>query len=76
MSIAYFDNSDHNNMVYYVQTACVIIAINHVSFQPYKKRMLNVLDTAILLTMLLVVHLNNFNYSKPYILLFIPMTQN
>ena len=80
MLIAYFGNSDHNNMMYYIQTACVIIAINHVSFQPYKKQVLNVLDAAILLTMLLVVNLNNFDYSQPamagliYTLLFIPMT--
>ena len=80
MLIAYFGNSDRNNMVYYIQTACVIIAINHISFQPYKKQILNILDAAILLTMLLVVNLNNFNFSKPalggliYILLFIPIT--
>ena len=42
--------------------------------------MLNVLDAAILLTVLLVVNLNNFDFSKAamagliYTLLFIPMT--
>ena len=79
MLIAYFGNSNHNNMVYYMQTACVIIAINHISLQPYKKQMLNVLDAAILLTMLLTVNLNNFDFSEHttailiYILLFIPL---
>ena len=78
MLIVYFGNNDHNNMIYYLQTACVIIAINHVSLQPYKKHVLNVLDAAILLTMLLVVNLNNFNFSRStiaglaYTLLFIP----
>ena len=79
MLIVYFGNNDHNNMIYYLQTACVIIAINHVSLQPYKKHVLNVLDAAILLTMLLVVNLNNFDFSKHtaagliYTLLFIPL---
>ena len=56
MLIAYFGNSDYNNMVYYTQTACVIIVMNHVFFWPYKKHLLNVLDVAILLTMLLVIN--------------------
>ena len=79
MLIAYFGNSDHDNMVYYTQTACVIIVMNHVLFWPYKKHLLNVLDAAILLTMLLVVNLNNFDFSKTamtgltYTLLIIPL---
>ena len=66
-------------MMYYIQTACVIIVMNHVCFQPYKKRVLNTLDAAILLIMLLVVNLNNFNFSQPatvgliYTLLLIPL---
>ena len=79
MLIAYFGNSDYNNMVYYMQTACVVIVMNHIFFWPYKKYLLNVLDAAILLTMLLVINLNNFDFSKPaiigltYTLLFIPL---
>ena len=77
--IAYFGNSDYNNMVYYIQTACVIIIMNHAFFHPYKKHLVNVLDAAILLTMLLIVNLNNFNFTKSvtaglvYTLLFIPL---
>ena len=79
MLIVYFGNTDHHNMTYYMQTACVIITINHVSLQPYKKHILNILDTAILLTMLLVINLNNYNFSRStiagliYTLLFIPL---
>ena len=77
--IAYFGNSDYNDMVYYIQTACVIIIMSHVCFHPYKNHFLNVLDAAILLTMLLVVNLNSFSFSKSttagliYTLLFIPL---
>ena len=79
MLIAYFGNSDSSNMVYYLQTACVIMVIIQICFRPYKKHVLNVLDTIILLNMLLVVNLNNFNFTESttvglvYTLLFIPL---
>jgi len=79
MLIAYFGNSDYNNMVYYIQTACVIVVMNHICFQPYKKYLLNILDAVILLTMVLVVNLNTHDFSKSatagliYTLLFIPL---
>ena len=79
MLIAYFGNSDDSNLVYYMQTACVIIVMNHVCFRPYKKQLLNVLDAAILLTMLLVANLNNVDFSESaitglvYTLIFIPL---
>ena len=79
MLIAYFGNSDYSSMVYYMQTACGIIVINQLCFRPYKKHVLNVLDTAILLTVLLVVNLNNFDFPEATTvglvctLLFIPL---
>ena len=79
MLIAYFGNTDHNDVVYYIQTVCVIIVMSLFCFHPYKNHLLNILDAAILLIMLLVVNLNNFNFSKSttagliYILLFIPL---
>ena len=80
MLIAYFGNSDYSNMVYYAQVTCVVIVMNHVCFCPYKKHLLNVLDAAILLTMLLVVNLNNnVDFSESaitgliYTLVFIPL---
>ena len=62
--IAYFGNSDYSSMVYYIQTACVIIVMNHICFRPYKNNALNILDTVVLLIMLLIVSLNNFNFSE------------
>ena len=64
MVIAYFGNSDYSSVVYYIQTASVIIVMNHISFQPYKSSAVNKLDTIVLLIMLLLISLNNFNFSK------------
>ena len=61
--IAYFANNDYNNMIYYLQTACVIIAMTHIWIQPYKNDMLNVMDMIILLIMLLIVNLSAFKFS-------------
>ena len=68
MLIAYFGNSDYSSMVYYIQTACVIIVMNHICFQPYKNNALNMLDTVVLLIMLLIVSVNNFNFSESAII--------
>ena len=64
MMIAYFGNSGYSNMVYYIQTASVVIVMNHICFQPYKSSAVNKLDTIVLLIMLLLISLNNFNFSK------------
>ena len=53
--------------LYYLQTACVIIVMIHVWIKPYKSKTLNVLDGIILLTMILVVNLNSFVFSRPSI---------
>ena len=63
MLITYFANNDYNNMIYYLQTACVVIAMTHILFQPYKNVTLNMIDTTILLNMLLIVNLNSFSFS-------------
>ena len=79
MSIAYFGNRDHSDMVYYIQTACVIIVMSLFCLRPYKNQLLNILDVAILLIMLLVVNLNNYTFTKSttagliYTLLLIPL---
>ena len=79
MLIAYFGNSDYNNMVYYMQTACVIFVMSHILLWPYKNVVVNVLDAAILLAMLLLVNLNNVDFSESattaltYIILFTPL---
>ena len=64
MLIAFFGNGDYSSMVYYIQTACVIIVMNHICFQPYKDKTLNNLGTIVLLIMVLIVNLNNFNFSE------------
>ena len=63
MLITYFANNDYNNMIYYLQTACVIIAMTHIWIQPYKNDVLNVIDAIILLIMLLIVNLSAFSFS-------------
>ena len=63
MLITYFANNDYNNMIYYLQTACVIIAMTHIWIQPYKNDILNVMDAIILLIMLLIVNLSAFSFS-------------
>lgn len=47
-------------MLYYLQTACVIIAMIHAYIQPYGSDRLNGLDTMILLILVLVVNVNTF----------------
>ena len=63
MLITYFANDDYNNMIYYLQTACVVITLIHMLVQPYKNDILNMLDATILLIMLLIVNLNSFTFS-------------
>jgi len=67
MLIVYFVNSDYSNMIYCLQTACVIIAMTHVLIRPYKTTLFNTMDTMVLLTLLLVVNLSAFDFSQPLI---------
>ena len=60
--IAYGVNSNYDNMLFYLQTACVVIAMIHMWAQPYKDESLNVLDGIILLVMVLVVNINTFPF--------------
>ena len=64
MLITYFANDDYNNMIYYLQTACVVITMTHIWIQPYKNDILNVMDAIILLIMLLIVNLSSFSFSN------------
>ena len=61
--IVYVGNGDYYKMLYYLQTACIIIAMIHICFQPYKNNLLNALDGVILLILVLVVNLNTFSFS-------------
>ena len=58
--IVYIFNSNYSNMLFYLQTVCVIIALIHMWFQPYHNELLNALDGVILLVMVLLVNINTF----------------
>ena len=69
--MVYVGNGDYYKMLYYLQTACVIIAMIHMCFQPYKKNILNALDGVILLILVLVVNLNTFSFLSSAVLIFL-----
>ena len=62
--IVYVGNGDYYKMLFYLQTACIVIAMIHICLQPYKKKfnLLNALDGVILLILVLVVNLNTFSF--------------
>ena len=60
--IVYIFNSNYSNMLFYLQTACIIIAVIHMWFQPYHNELLNALDGVMLLVMVLVVNINTFTF--------------
>ena len=51
-------------MLAYLQTACVIMAMIHMWFQPYQNEFLNALDGVILLLITLEVNLSIFPFLK------------
>ena len=63
IAIVYISN--FNNGLYYLQTACIIIVTIHIWIKPYKNNILNVLDGEILLTMIFIINLNSFTFSRP-----------
>ena len=56
-------NTNYDTALYCLQTFCIITVTFHVWIQPYKSTTLNVIDTLILLTMVLVVNLSTFTFS-------------
>ena len=61
--IVYFGNMDYNyEMLYYLQTACVLIAIFHMWIQPYTNDFLSAFDGVILLALVLMVNINTFSF--------------
>ena len=60
--IVYIFNSNYYNMLFYLQTACIIIALIHMWFQPYHDELLNALDGVMLLVMVLIVNINTFSF--------------
>ena len=62
--IVYTFSSNNHHMLAYLQTACVIMAMIHMWFQPYQNEFLNALDGVILLLITLEVNLNIFPFLK------------
>ena len=60
--VVYSFNSDYYNMLFYLQTTCVVIALIHMWFQPYHDELLNALDGVMLLVMVLIVNINMFAF--------------
>ena len=60
MLIVFVGNSNYYNMLFYLQTTLVVIAMIHMWAQPYQDESLNALDGLILLVMVLVVNINTF----------------
>ena len=56
---------NRQDRLYYLQTACVMIVLIHGWIQPYKYRLLNVLDTTILVIIVLVVNITTFRFTDP-----------
>ena len=74
--IVYVGNGDYYKMLYYLQTACIVIAMVHTCFQPYKNNLLNALDGVTLLLSVLVVNLNTFSFlsaASTIILVLLPL---
>jgi len=64
MLIVFLGNRDYYNMLFYLQTVCVAIAMIHIWVQPYQEKFMNALDGFILLVMVLVVNLNTFSFPQ------------
>jgi len=66
MLIVFVGNNNYYNMLFYLQTACVVIAMVHIWVLPYKDDTLNALDGLILLIMVLVVNINTFPFLEKF----------
>ncbi|XP_065891108.1 uncharacterized protein [Dysidea avara] len=62
MLIVFVGNSNYYNMLFYLQTTLVVIAMIHMWAQPYQDELLNALDGLILLVMVLVININTFPF--------------
>ena len=62
--IVYNFNSNYSNMLFYLQTACVVIVMIHIWVQPYHNEFLNIFDGVMLLCIVLEVNINTFPFLK------------
>ena len=61
--IVYIFSNNYYNMLFYLQTACVVIAMIHMWFRPYQNELLNALDGVMLLLIILEANI----YSVPFL---------
>ena len=61
--IIYIFSSNYYSMLFYLQAACVIIAMTHMWFQPYHSDLLNALDGVLLLLIILEANI----YTVPFL---------
>ena len=71
MLIVLVGNDDYKKMMLYLQITCLVIATIHFSVQPYKNKFLNLFDGLILLVMVTVVVMSNYDFldSVPVVIL-------
>ena len=62
MATVFVGNKNYYNMLFYLQSACMLIAMVHIWIQPYRHESLNALDGIILLALVLVVNINTFPF--------------
>ena len=62
--IVYIFNSNYSNMLFYLQTACIVIVMIHIWIQPYHNKFLNAFDGVMLLCIVLEVNINTFPFLK------------
>ena len=62
--IVYIFNSNYSNMLFYLQTACIVIVMIHIWIQPYHNKFLNAFDGVMLLCVVLEVNINTFPFLK------------
>ena len=60
--IVYIFNSNYSNMLFYLQTACIVIVMIHMWIQPYHNEFLNAFDGVMLLCIVLEVNINTFPF--------------
>ena len=61
--IVYIFSSNYYDMLFYLQTTCVVIAMTHMWFQPYQNKLLNALDGVMLLLIILEADI----YTVPFL---------
>ena len=62
MLVVFLGNSNYYNMLFYLQTTCIIIFAIHMWFQPYRNIFLNLFDGIILLLMVMIVSICSFKF--------------